>query len=223
MMKLEAPLPTGAESGRAVAGVTRLPRWPSPSAIRQTRAALERGDSLALAGRQLQFCTSFFGLALPAVPAGLSARQWAARQNWVRRREAFGPTGFSAPGLHAMRLNLVNASIRKAREPKARACGRGHTWTRETTRLTRRGRSCRVCEKLLRDQRRWRRGRLPALRREFARARDAMIRAGVRAHRAPESAYWRARAVATRQRFRDLRTAVRALERHDARRLQPAC
>jgi hypothetical protein len=95
----------------------------------------------------------FFGLPMPMIAEGLTKRQAAARAIWDRRREVYGETGFSDRGRHALRLNLVSAVIAKEKEIKSKTCRRGHLWTAETTRLTGKGRSCRLCEKLTRGQR----------------------------------------------------------------------
>ena len=199
----------GAACAAALSQGDRQMRWPSVSTIRAAAAALASGDTLTLASRKLRYVSAFFGLSLPPRPADVTARQWAARQNWVRRREVFGATGFSKEGEFALKLNLVQAAIVKQRKPKARQCRRGHRWTAENTRLTTRGRSCRACEQIVRGQRRQKliverqsAERLASLRRD-------MIAVGIKAQRHPESSYWRDRYVAIRERWLDLRDASR--------------
>ena len=188
----------------------RIMRWPAASTIRAAAAALAAGDTLALSSRHLRYVSEFFGLALLPRPAGVTPRQWAARQNWVRRRESFGPSGFSETGEHSLRLNLVQARIVKRRRPKSRHCRRGHLWTPANTRLTQKGRSCRACEQIIRAQRARRRQVARQMETRVAELRQRMIDVGVRAHQDPSSAYWRQRFVAIRERWQEMRDACRA-------------
>lgn len=184
-------------------------RWPSMSTIRAAAAAVAAGDSLALASRKLRYVSAFFGLSLPPKPAELTPRQWAARQNWVRRREVFGETGFSKEGELALKLNLVQASIVKQRKPRSRHCRRGHRWTLDNTRMTTRGRSCRACEQIIRGQRRIKQVMKRQVADRLASLRRDMIAVGIKAQRHPDSAYWRDRYVAIRERWFDLRESSR--------------
>jgi hypothetical protein len=156
---------------------------------------------LPLCGRRLSYCAEFFDLVTAVRPPELSARQWAARCNWERRREVFGPKGFSAAGEHALRLNLVQASVVKARAGKSTTCRRGHFWRPETTRVTSKGRSCRLCERIVRGQRVRARKARAARAAAIAAARAAMIQVGIEMHRQPRSAYWRARYQAAHARW----------------------
>lgn len=187
----------------------RCMRWPSASTIRAAAAALASRESLALASRKLRYVSAFFGLSLPPCPADVTARQWAARQNWIRRREVFGETGFSKEGELALRLNLVQAAIVKRRKPKARQCRRGHRWTVANTRLTTRGRSCRACEQIMRGLRRYKRTIERQAAERLAELRRDMIAIGIKAQRNPSSTYWRDRYVAIRERWLDLRESSR--------------
>lgn len=179
----------------------RAPRWPSRATIRAARRALEAGATLALAGRRLTYCSDFFGLSTSIRPAGVSPRQWAARQNWIRRREIFGTNGFSAKGEHALRLNLVQAAVVKARAPRSAKCRRGHAWRPETTRITAKGRSCRLCERIVRGQRTLARKARAARAAAIDEARRGMIHVGIEMHRQPLSAYWRDRYQAAHARW----------------------
>ena len=190
----------------------RRMRWPSASTIRAAADALALGDSLALASRKLRYVSAFFGLSLPPRPADVTARQWAARQNWVRRREVFGETGFSKEGELALKLNLVQAAIMKQRRPKPRHCRRGHRWTAQNTRMTTRGRSCRACELIVRGQRRHRRLVERQAAEQLAALRRDMIQVGIKSQRDPQSRYWRDRYVAIRERWLDLRDSSRVEE-----------
>lgn len=185
-------------------------RWPSAKTIRAASAALAAGDTLALAGRRLCYVAQFFGLSLLPRPVGVTPRQWAARQNWARRREVFGANGFSATGQHAIRLNLVQATIVKQRVPKSTHCRRRHKWTAENTRVTPKGRSCRTCERLVRAART--RRRLTALKAAttLRDLREEMIQVGIRSHQDPMSKYWRDRYVALRSRWRELKKELAA-------------
>jgi hypothetical protein len=199
-------------SACAVAETTaadRRMRWPSASTIRAAAAALASGESLALASRKLRYVSAFFGLSLPPRPADLTARQWAARQNWIRRREVFGETGFSKEGELALKLNLVQAAIVKQRKPKSRQCRRGHRWTAANTRMTARGRSCRACEQIMRGLRRYQRTVERQAAERLAELRRDMIAIGIKAQRNPSSAYWRDRYVAIRERWLDLKNSAR--------------
>jgi hypothetical protein len=180
-------------------------RWPSPATIRAAAAALASGETLALAGRRLQYVSQFFGLSLLPRPADVTPRQWAARQNWIRRRTIFGANGFSAKGEHALRLNLVQAAIVKQRAPKSTHCRRGHRWTTENTRVTAKGRSCRTCERLVRAERVRRKLAARKAVTVLADVREQMIAVGIRSHQDPTSAYWRQRYVALRSRWRALK------------------
>lgn len=199
----------GAACATALPAGERRLRWPSVSTIRAAAAALASGQSLALASRKLRYVSEFFGLSLPPRPADVTARQWAARQNWIRRREVFGETGFSKEGELALKLNLVQAAIVKQRRPKARHCRRGHRWTAENTRMTARGRSCRACEQIMRGKRRFQRLAERQVAERLAELRRDMITVGIRAQRDPASAYWRDRYVAIRERWLDLRDSTR--------------
>ena len=180
-------------------------RWPSAATIRAAAAALASGQTLALAGRRLHYVSQFFGLSLLPRPVDVTPRQWAARQNWIRRRKVFGANGFSAKGEHALRLNLVQAAIVKQRAPKSTQCRRGHRWTIENTRVTAKGRSCRTCERLVRAERVRRKIAAKKSVTVLADVRERMIAVGIRSHQDPTSAYWRQRYVALRARWRDLK------------------
>ena len=180
-------------------------RWPSAATIRAAAAALASGQTLALAGRRLHYVSQFFGLSLLPRPADVTPRQWAARQNWIRRRKVFGANGFSPKGEHALRLNLVQAAIVKQRAPKSMHCRRGHRWTIENTRVTAKGRSCRTCERLVRAERARRKIAAKKAVTVLADVRERMIAVGIRSHQDPASAYWRQRYVALRSRWRDLK------------------
>lgn len=182
-------------------------RWPDATSIRLAQEAIERGDTLALGSRRLRYTAEFFGLALPPVDASLTPRQRAAHWNWTQRRERLGPSGFSPQGRHALRLNLVSAAIAKKRIPLSKTCSRGHKWTTETTRMTSKGRSCRLCEKLVRDEKT--RKRLEWLQRkeQIEAARAYMLEVGRRSNMDPTSTYWRDRYVAARERWQALKAA----------------
>ena len=190
--------------------VERTMRWPAATTIRAAAAALASGDTLALSSRHLRYVSEFFGLPLLPRPAGVTPRQWAARQNWVHRRESFGPSGFSETGEHSLKLNLVQARIVKRRRPKSRHCRRGHLWTPENTRVTKKGRSCRACEQIIRGMRARNRLMAQRLEKQVTDLRQQMIELGVRAHQNPSSAYWRHRFVAIRERWQEMRQAYRA-------------
>lgn len=207
---LEQPQTTAAES-EALAGPKgrlRSMRWPCAQKIRAVAEALERGDSLALAGRRLAYVTEFFGLPTPPRPADATPRQWAARNNWARRRETFGKSGFSAEGTLALRLNLVQAAIVKARTPKRSHCRRGHKWTVENTRQTPKGRSCRACEVVVRAEKNRRRSEWLDRKAAIAEARQQMLEVGRRSDMDPASKYWRDRYVAARGRWQKLKQAA---------------
>ena len=159
----------------------RIMRWPAASTIRAAAAAMAAGNTLALSSRQLRYVSEFFGLALLPRPVGVTARQWAARQNWVHRRESFGPSGFSRSGEHSLKLNLVQARIMKRRRPKSRHCRRGHLWTSANTRVTKKGRTCRACEQIARGLRIRKRVVARGLEPRLADLRQRMIDLGVRA------------------------------------------
>lgn len=186
----------------------RSMRWPSSATIQAAQAALEAGHSDALASRRLSYVTEFFGLPTPPRPVDVTPRQWAARSNWVRRREKFGANGFSAAGQHALRLNLVQAAIVKERAPKSTHCRRGHKWTVESTRITEKGRSCRTCELLVRADRTRKRLAARKAATVLADLREDMIAAGIRCHQDPTSDYWRSRYVAIRSRWRALKAQI---------------
>lgn len=183
-------------------------RWPSAATIRAAAAALAAGDTLALAGRRLQYVSQFFGLPLLPKPADVTPRQWAARQNWVRRRLNFGANGFSPEGEHALRLNLVQAAIVKQRAPKSTHCRRGHRWTTGNTRVTAKGRSCRACEQIVRAERARRKLAARKASTVLAEVRERMIAVGIRSHQDPASDYWRQRYVALRARWRALKAEI---------------
>ncbi len=193
------------ETADEVAERLRNMRWPSAATIRAAAEALASGDTLALAGRRLQYVSQFFGLSLLPRPADVTPRQWAARQNWVRRRLIFGANGFSPEGEHALRLNLVQAAIVKQRAPKSTHCRRGHRWTTENTRVTAKGRSCRACEQLVRAERARRKLAARKATTVLADIRERMIAVGIRSHQDPASDYWRQRYVALRSRWRALK------------------
>ena len=205
----QSDLLDGSACAAIVPAGDRSMRWPSASTIRAAAAALASGESLALASRKLRYVSAFFGLSLPPWPADVTARQWAARQNWIRRREVFGETGFSKEGELALKLNLVQAAIVKQRKPKARQCRRGHRWTAANTRMTTRGRSCRACEQIMRGLRRYKRVVERQAAERLAELRRDMITVGIKAQRNPSSAYWRDRYVAIRERWLDLRESSR--------------
>lgn len=186
--------------------VGRFGRWPSASTIRQLRAAIEAGESLKLGSRRLRYAVSFFGIATVPRPANISVRQWAARQNWARRKERLGESGVSEKGRHALMLNLVSADIAKRRIPKPTHCQRGHKWTAENTRRTSRGRSCRACERIGRGQRRLQRLELRRRQSQIREALKQMKLAGIKNHQDPASAYWRDRYVAARDRWQRLKS-----------------
>jgi hypothetical protein len=191
-----------------MSGAVRGKRWPNADTIRAAQEAVERGDSLALQSRRLRYVTEFFGLTVAMRPADVTPRQWAARWNWAQRRERLGPSGFSPQGQHALRLNLVSAAIAKRRIPLSKTCRRGHKWTAQTTRMTRKGRSCLLCETLVRAERARSRREWIGRKEQIAAARAYMLDVGRRSNMDPSSTYWRDRYVAARDRWQKLKRAA---------------
>jgi hypothetical protein len=179
-------------------------RWPSAETIRAAQQALEAGETLQLGGRRLGYVSSFFGLQTAPVPAGLTPRQYAARQTWAKRREKFGDSGFSNTGHVRLRLNLVSAMIAKEKISRSRTCGRGHVWTSETTRMSAKGRSCRTCERLVWSQRKLREREQKAKVEQITALRKTLIDVGIRANQDVESQYWRDRLTSLTKEYRKL-------------------
>jgi hypothetical protein len=157
-------------------------RWPEPQVIRALKAALEAGNTLVLGARKFRHVVSFYGLSTAPRPAGLTPRQWAARQNWIRRRAERGESGVSDKGRHNLMLNLVSASIAKKRKPRRTHCQRWHKLTQENTRWTSHGRSCRACERIARGRRRQQRLDWRQRQQDVREAREQMKALGIKNH-----------------------------------------
>ena len=77
-------------------------------------------------------------------PYGKTPHQVGALAMWARRRDVYGPSGFSPSGLHQMRLNKVAADLATAKRARSKRCHLGHLYASGTLRHNR----CNSCQRL---------------------------------------------------------------------------
>lgn len=62
------------------------------------------------------------------VPHGLTPHQYGGIRTWAKRRDKFGPTGFTPEGLREMTRHLIGQNDRRKKSLHRRRCVRGHRY-----------------------------------------------------------------------------------------------
>lgn len=137
------------------------------------------------------------------LPYGVTPRQHAQRARWKRTRQ-------TPAQRKAALLNFVKARVVAERTVLRRrsTCRRGHKFTLENTRIDKRNgaRQCIACQRVG-----W--AKRAAAKREARQLdilRDQLKSIGIKANQHPESAYWRDRFVAVRERYLSLKAKAAA-------------
>lgn len=135
------------------------------------------------------------------VPHGLTPRQYGARAMWARRRDKYGRSGYTADGLERM------VAMKRGRNQHTGRthCKRGHKFRPGSYYVHGTSRQCKPCMAVTQGQRAWSRHSEAKRAERTEAARVAMIQSGVKMNQQPESAYWRNRAVAARERWLSLK------------------
>jgi hypothetical protein len=134
------------------------------------------------------------------MPAGVSARSLGAQIMWANRRDQYGDTGWTDEGKRRF------AEARKRQAKQRKWCRKKlHRWVAGQ-------RTCHLC-RLVWEGRAKTAARVAA---DLAPLREEMIALGIRSNQQPESAYWRQRYEAARERWKGAKAEAEGLRRTGA-------